>query len=106
MFSGTEIESLIGKHQTREMQRDAYLKVGAFVALFTFGVALLTLNIYGLNLHFFLVMVGSAAMGILVGYLTHRRSFNIAARLLEQDRETRLVYKDKKIKEMQKQKAD
>ncbi|MFY0648894.1 hypothetical protein [Sulfitobacter geojensis] len=105
MFSGTEIESLNAKYQTRDMQRDAYVKVGAFCFFGTFVAAFVVSNAYGISVHLLVILAASALFGMLAGYLSYRHGVKISARLRSEDRAARQAYKDKKLEEFLKNKA-
>lgn len=106
MFSGTEIESLNSKYQTRDMQRDAYVKVGVFCFFVTFGAAFVAFKVYGISVHPLVILAASVLFGMFIGYLTYRHGVKVSTRLLAEDRAARKAYKDKKLEEFLNNKAD
>ena len=106
MFSGTEIESLNAKYQTRDMQRDAYVKVGVFCFFVIFGAAFVAFKVYGIPVHPLVSLAASALLGIIIGYLAYRRGAKISTRLEAEKRAARKAYKDKKLEEFLNNKAD
>ncbi|GAA6175275.1 hypothetical protein [Sulfitobacter pacificus] len=104
MVGGLDAHS--AQYQTREMQRDAYLKVGVFTYFASGTVAWITLKYYEISVHFVFILLGSALFGFLVGHLTKRHGLKISAALQEEDRAARKAYKDAKLKEFMDNKAD
>jgi hypothetical protein len=88
------------------MQRDAYVKVGVFCFFVAFVAAFVAFKAYGISVHLLVILAASALFGMLAGYLSYRHGVKISARLRSEDRAARQAYKDKKLEEFLKTKAD
>ncbi len=81
------------------MQKDGYLRLGAFVFFVALVGGYIFLRANDVGLHFIVILAVSALLGILAGYASYRRGVRITARLLEKDRAERKAYKDRKLAE-------
>ena len=100
-MNSSGMETAAASQQTREHQRDTPVKLGACLFFVLAVGSLLAKAHYGIAMHWLIPVGLSAAVGIGVGYWTHRWGLAISARVAEAHRAERERQQQRQIEEMQ-----
>tara|TARA_R110000787_G_scaffold111040_6_gene219932 strand:+ start:158 stop:478 length:321 start_codon:yes stop_codon:yes gene_type:complete len=71
---GPDLDSHTAQYQTRDLLRDAPLRLGACTMFVTFGLGYVFVNYSGLDTHWLVLAGGAVGLGILASILAARRA--------------------------------